>query len=302
MAATCASTLSLMDSGVPIKAPVAGIAMGIMFNEDESKYKILTDIANFEDFYGFMDFKMTGSVDGVTAIQMDIKCSGLTLEILSEIISQSRVARLAILDEMAKVINTPRTELSQHAPRITTLKIKIDQIGLLIGPGGKTIRDIIARTGATIDVEEDGSVYVAAVDAKGGEQAVQEILQLTHEVQVGEEYEGTVKKVMDFGAFMEIIPGKEGLVHVSELSYEYVSVVDEVVKAGDKFRVKVIGIDDAGKISLSKKALEPRPEGYVDRPPRPTARPMRSVGRTPRFGPRPTDSRPQGSRSPYAAV
>lgn len=295
MAATCASTLSLMDAGVPITAPVAGIAVGIMVSDDESRYVLLTDIANFEDFYGFMDFKVTGTAAGVTAIQMDIKCSGLTLKQLGEAINQSRQARLSILDQMAKVINKPRTELSKHAPRITTLKIKTDQIGLLIGPGGKTIRDIIARTGTTIDVEEDGSVFVAAVDAKGGEQAVQEILALTHEVAVGEVYEGTIKRVMEFGVFVEITPGKEGLVHVSELAYEYTPSVEAVAKVGDKIKVKVVGIGDDGKISLSKKALEAKPEGYVERerPLRPSRPPMRGG-----FG----GPRSRGARSPYASV
>lgn len=301
MAATCGSSLSLMDAGVPIKAPVAGIAIGIVFNEDESQYQILTDIANFEDFYGFMDFKMTGSKDGVTAIQMDIKCHGLTLKQMEEIIAASRKARLTILAKMAETISTPRTELSAHAPRITTLKIKTDQIGLLIGPGGKTIRDIIARTGATIDVEEDGSVYVAAVDAVGGEQAIKEILAMTHEATIGEEFEATVKKVMDFGAFVEYLPGKEGLVHVSELSYEFVPNIDEVVKVGDQFKVKVVGVNDEGKISLSKKALEPRPEGYVEqvRTPRPP-RPSFDRGPRPTFRPR-SQGHSDTSKSPYAA-
>ncbi|MCX6783848.1 MAG: polyribonucleotide nucleotidyltransferase [candidate division WWE3 bacterium] len=301
MAATCGSSLSLMDAGVPIKAPVAGIAIGIVFNEDETQYQILTDIANFEDFYGFMDFKMTGSKEGVTAIQMDIKCHGLTLQQMSEIIAASRKARLTILDKMAETISVPRTELSAHAPRITTLKIKTDQIGLLIGPGGKTIRDIIARTGATIDVEEDGSVYVAAVDAVGGEQAIKEILAMTHEATIGEEFDATVKKVMDFGAFVEYLPGKEGLVHVSELAYEYIDRIDDKVKVGDKFKVKVVGVNDEGKISLSKKALEPRPEGYVEqvRAPRPP-RPSFDRGPRPTFRPRSQGHNDSG-KSPYAA-
>ena len=306
MAATAASTLSLMDAGVPITSPVAGIAIGLMTDEDESKYVLLTDIANFEDFYGFMDFKMAGTREGVTAIQMDIKFSGPTLKQLEEAMAQSRKARLEILDQMAELISVPRTELSKHAPRITTLKIKTDQIGLLIGPGGKTIRDIIARTGATIDVEEDGSVFVAAVDAKGGEQAVQEIMALTHEVAVGEIYDGTIKRVMEFGVFVEITPSKEGLVHVSELAYEYTPSVDAVAKVGDKIKVKVVGIGDDGKISLSKKALEPKPEGYVERErPERSSRPQMRRGGFGgnRFGAsRPPAPRGRPARSPFAAV
>jgi len=306
MAATCASTLSLMDAGVPIKTPVAGIAIGLMLDAEEQKSVVLTDIANFEDFYGFMDFKMTGGVDGVTAIQMDIKATGITLPLMKEIIDRSKKARLEILAQMKAVISEPRTELSKHAPRITTLKIKTDQIGLLIGPGGKTIRDIIARTGATIDVAEDGVVSIAAVDAVGGQQAVDEILAMTKEIKVGEIYDGTVKKVMDFGAFTEIVPGKDGLVHVSELSHQFTPDINAVVKIGDKIKVQVLAIGDDGKISLSKKALEPKPEGLPEQPSRPEG--PRSMGRS-RFGSgnfrprqRPSNAPSGGSsRSPYAS-
>jgi polyribonucleotide nucleotidyltransferase len=259
MAATTGSTLALMDAGVPIKAPVSGIAMGLITN-DEGDYAILTDIQGVEDALGDMDFKVTGTRDGVTAIQMDIKVSGLSGQIMQEALEQARQARLVILDKMHEVIPAPRKDLSRYAPRITRIQINPDKIGTVIGPGGKMIKQIISETKAQIDIEDDGTVFIASNDGDAAQKAIDMIKGLTAEVEVGQVYNGTVRRILDFGAFVEVLPGKEGLVHISQLSPERVNRVEDVVNIGDKLEVKVTGIDSMGRINLSHRALVD-PEG-----------------------------------------
>ncbi|HEX8918685.1 MAG TPA: polyribonucleotide nucleotidyltransferase [Chloroflexota bacterium] len=254
MAATTGSTLALMDAGVPIKSPVSGIAMGLI-TDDSGNYAILTDIQGVEDALGDMDFKVTGTREGVTAIQMDIKVSGLTRQIMAEALHQAREARLVILDGMSEVISGPRPELSPYAPRITRIQINPDKIGTVIGPGGKMIKKIIEETKASIDIEDDGSVFIASNDSSAAQKATDMIRALTAEVEVGQTYNGTVKRIMDFGAFVEVLPGKEGLVHISQLATHRVNRVEDVVNLGDRLEVKVTGIDSMGRINLSHRAL-----------------------------------------------
>ncbi len=251
MASACGSTIALMDAGVPIKAPVAGIAIGLMTLND--KYKILTDIIGLEDFAGDMDFKVAGTKDGITAIQLDVKKDALTDEMVAEVFERAKKARLQILDVMMESLPEVRSEVSQFAPKIKMIKIDPEKIGALIGPGGKMIKSIIAQTGAQVDVEDDGSVSISAVDEEAVSKAIEWIEGLTHEVVSGEEYEGEVKRMMGFGAFVEILPGKEGLVHVSEMSTEYVEKPEDVVSLGEKVKVRVKEIDDQGRINLSMK-------------------------------------------------
>lgn len=255
MASVCGSTLSLMDAGVPIKRPVAGIAMGLMMYDGD--YTILTDIQGLEDALGDMDFKVAGTDKGITALQMDIKISGVTPEIMAEALEQARQGRLFILGKMLAVIPQPRKELSPYAPRIITMEIPVDKIRDVIGPGGKTIRDIIAKTGVAIDIEDDGRVYIASTDGVGGEKAQQMIERYVKEVEVGETYLGVVKRIMNFGAFVEILPGKEGLVHISQLDRKRVKKVEDVVNIGDEVLVKVVEIDRQGRINLSRKEALP---------------------------------------------
>jgi polyribonucleotide nucleotidyltransferase len=254
MAATTGSTLALMDAGVPIKAPVSGIAMGLITGEDD-EYAILTDIQGVEDALGDMDFKVAGTREGVTAIQMDIKIQGLNMAIMREALEQALAARLFILDKIQEVIPAPRAELSQYAPRITRIQINPDKIGTVIGPGGKMIKKIIEESKASIDIEDDGSVYVASPSSEAAQKAIEMIRSLTAEVEVGKEYHGTVKRIMDFGAFVEVLPGKEGLVHISQLATHRVNRVEDVVQVGDPLDVKVTGIDSMGRINLSHRAL-----------------------------------------------
>lgn len=253
MGSVCGSTLSLMDAGVPIKAPVSGVAMGLVKEGDH--YTILTDIQGIEDALGDMDFKVAGTAKGVTAIQMDIKISGITKEILADALEQARRGRLFILDKMLEVIKEPRPELSPYAPRIITMEIDPDKIRDVIGPGGKTIKKIIDETGVTIDIEDDGKVFIAAVDVEAGKKAVRIIENLVRDVEVGGVYMGKVTRLMNFGAFVEILPGKEGLVHISQLARERVNKVEDVVKVGDEILVKVTEIDRQGRINLSRKEL-----------------------------------------------
>ncbi|MCJ7508722.1 MAG: polyribonucleotide nucleotidyltransferase [candidate division Zixibacteria bacterium] len=255
MATVCAGTLSLMDAGVPIKAPVAGIAMGLV--KEGAETVILSDILGIEDHLGDMDFKVTGTREGITAFQMDIKISGLDLNIIKEALTRAREGRVYILDLMEKTIAKPRPELSMYAPRIIILKVKQDKIGEIIGPGGKTIRAIIEQSGAKIDIEDDGTVFIASVDQKAGELAKELVLKLTEEVEIGKVYNGKVKRIAPFGAFVEILPGQDGLVHISEIDYQRVNRVEDVLKVGDELPVKVIGIDTEGKIKLSRKACIP---------------------------------------------
>ncbi|KUO71192.1 MAG: polyribonucleotide nucleotidyltransferase [Clostridia bacterium BRH_c25] len=247
----CGSTLALMDAGVPIKAPVAGVAMGLM--KEKGNVAILTDIQGMEDFLGDMDFKVAGTSKGITAIQMDIKIAGIDRPILEKALEQARVGRLYILDRMLTVISTPRKELSQYAPKIITTRIDPDKIRDIIGPGGKTINKIIAETGVKIDIEDDGRVFIAATNQAAGDKALKIIENLVKEVKEGEIYLGKVVRLMTFGAFVEILPGKEGLVHISKLDTKRVEKVEDVVSVGDEILVKVTEIDKQGRINLSRK-------------------------------------------------
>jgi polyribonucleotide nucleotidyltransferase len=254
MATVCASSLSLMDAGVPIKDTVAGIALGLIKEGD--KALVLTDIAGLEDHFGDMDFKVAGTRKGVTAVQLDLKIDGIDIPLLEKCLAQATEGRLFILDKMSAALTAPRQELSIYAPRIDVLKINTEKIGELIGPGGKNIKAIIAATGASVDIEDDGTVLVGSTDAAKSEAAIKMIKAITDDVEVGRVYIAKVKRIMAFGAFCEIAPRKEGLVHVSELSDKFVKSVEEVVKIGDEIKVKVIGIDELGRINLSKKQAE----------------------------------------------
>jgi polyribonucleotide nucleotidyltransferase len=251
MATVCGGTLSLMDAGVPIKAPVAGIAMGLVREGDE--FYIVSDILGMEDHYGDMDFKVAGTREGITALQMDLKVQGLTREVMARALDQAKAGRLHILDKMAEAIAEPRDDISVFAPRIQTMKIKVDKIRDVIGPGGKVIRSIVERTGAKIEVSDDGTVLIASVDGESARMAMEIIGELTQEPEVGRIYKGTVKKVLDFGAFVEIFAGTEGLVHISQLAEYRVKDIYEEVKEGDEMVVKCIDIDRDGKIKLSRK-------------------------------------------------
>ena len=252
-ASICAGTLALMDAGVPIKAPVAGIAMGLVMDGDN--YSVLTDIQGLEDHLGDMDFKVAGTAQGITALQMDIKIQGITKEILEEALTQAQKARLEILDELVNTIATPRVELSQFAPKIDLLTIKPDKIKIVIGKGGETINSIIDATGVKIDIDQTGTVSIASADQAMINKAKEMIELLVKEVKVDEIYDGTVKRIEKFGAFVEILPGKDGLVHISELEHRRVNNVEDVLALGQKIQVKVIEIDDRGRINLSRKVL-----------------------------------------------
>jgi polyribonucleotide nucleotidyltransferase len=253
MATVCSSALALMDAGVPIKAPVAGIAMGLI--KEGEKWSVLTDILGDEDHLGDMDFKVAGTRDGITALQMDIKITGITGEIMKQALAQAKDARLHILGEMAKSLDKPRAEMSPYAPRITTIKINPERIRDVIGKGGATIRSITEATGTEIDIEDDGTIKIAAVDAKATEAAIERINALTRDVQVGEIYEGRVARLMDFGAFVTILPGKDGLVHISQISEKRVENISDELSEGDIVRVKVLEVDKQGRIRLSMKAV-----------------------------------------------
>ncbi len=253
MASVCGSTLSLMDAGVPIKKPVSGVAMGLIKEDD--KVVVLTDIMGVEDFYGDMDFKVAGTEDGITALQMDVKIPGLTMDIFERALAQAKVGRMHIMDKMMQAIATPREKLSTYAPKIETLKINPQKIGELIGPGGKVIRGLQETTGTEISVEEDGTVYISGVDPESIESAVKQVKAITEEVEVGKVYKGVVTRIMDFGAFVQVLPGQEGLVHISELAPGFVKNVRDEVKEGEEIEVKVIEIDKQGRINLSRKAV-----------------------------------------------
>ncbi|MEK7644473.1 MAG: polyribonucleotide nucleotidyltransferase [Patescibacteria group bacterium] len=276
MASTCGSTLSLMAAGVPLKKPVAGIAMGLA-SDNKGRWQVITDLQDVEDGPGGMDFKIAGTNDGITAIQMDTKTFGLSWEIVKQTIAQSYKARLQILAKMATAIAAPRSDLSPFAPRIETILIDPEKIRDVIGPGGKIINKIIDETGVQIDIEQDGRVMVTSKDGEGMKKAIKTILELTKEVQAGEIYEGTVVRLEDFGAFVQILPNKDGLVHVSEISWERVGRPADVLKINDKVQVKVREIDNLGRVNLSMKELKPKPDGYVDQPPR-ERRPMGGGG------------------------
>jgi polyribonucleotide nucleotidyltransferase len=254
MASACASTLSLMDAGVPIKAPVAGIAMGLLTGKDKD-YVILTDIIGMEDAYGDMDFKVAGTVHGITALQLDIKLRGIDYDVLAKALSQAHEARLEILGKMSSTISASRSELSPYAPRMYEMTIDPSKIGSVIGPGGRVIRSIIDETKTTIDIKNDGKVLVGSPNEEGAQKAMKIIEDLTREVEQGAIYTGKVTRLFNFGAMVEILPGKEGLVHISELANYHVPQVEDVVKVGDEVMVKVIGIDNSGRINLSRKAV-----------------------------------------------
>ncbi len=260
-ASVCGSTLALLDAGVPIKAPVAGIAMGLIKENDN--IAILTDIQGLEDHLGDMDFKVAGTSEGITAIQMDIKISGISEEIMREALEKARIARLFILGKMAETIAAPREEMSPYAPRIQTLQVHPDKIRMIIGPGGKVINKIIDETGVKIDIDDTGKVAIVSNDSEGSRRAIEMIETIIKEVEAGEIYKGKVTKIMNFGAFVEVLPGKEGLVHISQLAKERVNKVEDVVAVGDEIMVKVMEIDKQGRINLSRKVLlkdEPKTE------------------------------------------
>jgi polyribonucleotide nucleotidyltransferase len=251
MATVCGSILSLMDAGVPIKTPVAGIALGLIKEADE--FIILSDILGDEDHIGDMDFKVAGTREGITALQMDIKITGVTPEIFSKALSQAREGRLSILDKMEATIREPRPSLSIWAPRIATIQVNMEKIGNIIGPGGKVIKGIIEQTGAKIEIDEAGKVNIYSNSAESVEQAMKRIQQIIQEAEVNKIYLGKVMRIMDFGAFVEIFPGTDGLVHISQLTEGRVKNVRDILKEGDEVKVKVIEIDRQGKIKLSRK-------------------------------------------------
>ncbi len=277
MASTCGSTLALMDAGVPIKEPVAGISIGLMTDlsaqAGKKKFVLLSDIMGIEDFAGDMDFKVAGTKNGITAIQLDMKIDGITDEIIKGTFDLAKTARMKILEKMLTVLDAPRTHLSKYAPKVQVVKIPVEKIGEVIGPGGKMIRNIIATTGATVDVEDDGSVMISGVDQAAVQKAVDWVTGLTRDVTVGEEFDGEVKRILPFGAFVEILPGKEGMVHVSQMSTGYVNKPEEVVKIGQKVHVRVMEVDDMHRINLSmlfgedaKKAPVRERRDFGDRP------------------------------------
>lgn len=253
MASVCGGSLALMDAGVPIKSAVAGVSIGLV--EENGKWVLMADIQGEEDHYGDMDFKVAGTRDGVTGVQLDIKAHGITHDIIREAFKLARQCRMHILDTMDKAIAAPRSEISEFAPRLITVKINPEKIGKLIGPGGKGIKGIEAATGATIDIEPDGTVFISCIDAGGAKKAEEMVQRITEDVQIGAIYEGKVISIKDFGAFIEIFDGQDGLCHISELSDGYVKNVTDVVKIGDPIKVKVIAIDDQGRVKLSRKQL-----------------------------------------------
>jgi len=277
MGSVCGSTLALMDAGVPIKAPVSGVAMGLV-TDDSGRYKILTDIQGTEDHLGDMDFKVAGTAQGITALQMDIKISGLSTQMMKEALEQANVARLFIMDKMLEALPSPRTELKPHAPRIITVKIPVDKIGALIGPGGKNIRALQEETGTKIDIEEDGTVYIASTDSVRGKIAQERVESLGESAVIGNIYTGKVVRIADFGAFVEILPGVDGLVHISQLDSQRVNKVEDVVGMGDEITVMVTDIDPQGKIRLSRQAVL---EGWTAEEAREKDGPRRSSGPRP---------------------
>ena len=260
MATVCGGTLALMDAGVPLKAPVAGVAMGLILDEQKGRHAILSDIAGAEDHYGDMDFKVAGSSKGITALQMDIKVAGITTEIMEKALNQARTGRLEILEKMKSTISLPRESISTYAPRIVSIKIPVDKIRDVIGPGGKTIRSIVDRTGVKINVEDDGQVNIASADDESAQKAIAIIEELTASPELNKTYLGKIQRITDFGAFVEILPGIDGLLHVSEIAHYRVNDVRDELKEGDQVLVKVINVDPSGKVRLSRKALLPVPD------------------------------------------
>jgi polyribonucleotide nucleotidyltransferase len=302
----CGATMALMDAGVPIKEPVAGVAMGLIVGE-EGVYKILTDIAGVEDFFGDMDFKVAGTAGGITAVQADFKIDGLTLQQIDEIVDRARTARLFILGKLIEAISSPRKELSRYAPRMYRIQIPREKIGVVIGPGGKMVRSIIEETKCTVDVEDDGSIFIGSTNEENAQRAIAIIEGLTKEAVIGQVYTGRVTRTVDFGAFVEIMPGKEGLVRIGELADYHVPSVEEVVKVGDEIMVMVTEIDNLGRINLSRRAvLEGGTPGEQEEHPGEIPSPMarRTSTLTPMRSPRPpmrqdggfNRGRPRGGR------
>ena len=254
----------MMDAGVPLKAPVAGVAMGLVMDTTSGKWAVLSDIAGAEDHYGDMDFKVAGTASGITALQMDIKVSGLSMDVMRQALEQARKGRFEILDMMHALISTPRGDISKHAPRITTIRIPTEKIRDVIGPGGKMIRSIVERTGVKIDVEDDGRVNIASSDGEASARAIAIIQELTATPEVDKTYLGRVERITDFGAFIEIMPGCDGLLHVSEMANYRVNDVRDEVREGEQIEVKVVNIDPSGKVRLSRKPL--LKEGEGDKP------------------------------------
>ena len=303
MGSACAGTLALMDAGVPISAPVAGISIGLVTGED-GRFATLTDIQGMEDHVGDMDFKVAGTEDGITAIQLDIKVQNIGFDVIEAALAQAKETRLTILQKMRETIDAPRTELSQYAPRVTTITIPVDKIGAVIGPGGKMIRSIVEETKATIDVQDDGSILIASTDEAATRRAIEIIENLTKEAKVGDVYTGRVVRTLDFGAFVEILPGKDGMVHISELAEGHVPTVEDVVKVGDEITVVVIGVDPSGRVALSRRALL-EDSGGAGQPQSPPGDGTGSASPTERRGPpsgprggRGGDDRPRGGGRP----
>ena len=251
MASVCGGCLAMLDAGVPLKTPVAGIAMGLI--KDGDRVAILSDILGSEDHLGDMDFKVAGTPNGITALQMDIKIAGLDRELMSKALEQAKAGRMHILDEMEKVLQFPREEMSKYAPRIITITVPKDKIRDVIGPGGKVIREIIDKTGVTIDINDDGVVSIASTDENSAKKAVEFVQNLVQEVEIGKIYLGKVKKIVDFGAFVEIFPGTDGLVHISQICDRRIKNVSDEIQEGDEIKVKVIDVDQQGRVKLSRK-------------------------------------------------
>jgi polyribonucleotide nucleotidyltransferase len=251
MATVCASSLALMDAGVPIKEPVAGIALGLIKEND--KMIILTDITGLEDHFGDMDFKVAGTKNGITAVQLDLKIESIDIDFLRSALEQARDGRLRVLDKMREVLSSPRPQVSKYAPRIERLKIEPEKIGELIGPGGRTIKKIINSTGVTIDIGEDGEILIAGFDLENFKKAIEMVEAVTQDIEIGKIYTATVKRLAPYGAFCEVFPEREGLIHISELADYFVRNVEDVVKVGEQIKVKVIGIDELGRLNLSRK-------------------------------------------------
>jgi len=284
MATVCAGSLALMDAGAPIKSAVAGVAMGLIKEGD--RYAVLTDILGVEDHLGDMDFKLAGTRNGITAFQLDSKIGAIPTQLLSEALAKAKAARLHILGEMDRALSTHREQLSVYAPKIVMIQIPTEKIGEIIGPGGRVIRKLQEETETKLDVNDEGVVKISGQSQEGVDRARETIELMTKEPEIGEVFEGAVKSITDFGAFIEFLPNRDGLVHISELEYHRVQKVEDVLKMGEIVKVKVIGIDDNGKVRLSRRALMEKPEGWVEE---------RRPDRGPR-GPR-RDGRPRGGRS-----
>ena len=296
MATVCGGTLALMDAGVPLKAPVAGVAMGLILDESGDRYAVLSDIAGAEDHYGDMDFKVAGTAQGITALQMDIKVSGVTTKIMREALTQAQAGRLEILEKMQTTIASPRESISTYAPRIVTIQIPVDKIRDVIGPGGKMIRSIVDRTGVKIDVEDDGRINVASADEAAAQKAITIIEELTASPELNKTYLGKVQRITDFGAFVEILPGVDGLLHVSEIAHYRVGNVRDELQEGDQVLVKVINVDPSGKVRLSRKALLPAPSDASES--QETEKDKSGSHTGPSGSPRPRSARQRGSRDP----